>query len=273
MAALGTLTTDDAEVIENLVRRVGAELLRWRPRNSPRTDLDIVEKVDGSLVSAADHAAQELFFAEFSHFFPGEPILSEEGVLNGDGRSERSWILDPLDGTKEFLKGSPDFAVQLACCLNGSAVGGWVYFPALDCLVVSNDGMTAFRDKQVLSIRDRKTLEPSRVLVRGIQCLDPRATHPIIDTQVALRRFLAGELDIIIIRLGQLGVWDVAGGSILVEAAGGVACNGEGLRPRFGASIPPEEFVIFSLPSLKEAALEIAGSLKETKGCHGEKMG
>jgi fructose-1,6-bisphosphatase/inositol monophosphatase family enzyme len=80
---------------------------------------------------------------------------------------------------------------------------------------------------------------------------------------VALRRFLVGELDVIIIRIGRLGVWDVAGWSILVEAAGGVVCNGKGVRPQFGASVPAEDFVIFALPGLKIEAVDIASTLTE----------
>ena len=69
--------------------------------------------------------------------------------------------------------------------------------------------------------------------------------------------------DVVIIRLGRLGVWDVAGWSIIVEAAGGVVCNGKGVRPQFGARLPAEDFVIFALPSLKEEAVCIASTLTE----------
>jgi len=263
MTDSGRLSSEDAQFVCALVRKVGAELLRWRPNREAVIDLDISQKGDGSLVSAADHAAQALFFSEISARFPEEPVLSEEGILNSEGKSERSWILDPLDGTREFLNGTADFAIQLACCWRGNVIGGWIYFPALDCLIESTDGLVAYRDGRSLSVRDRENLEPTRVLVRGVQCRDARAQHPIIDTQVALRRFLVGELDVIIIRIGRLGVWDVAGWSILVEAAGGVVCNGKGVRPQFGASVPAEDFVIFALPGLKIEAVDIASTLTE----------
>jgi myo-inositol-1(or 4)-monophosphatase len=263
MTDSGRLSTEDVQFVVALVRKVGAELLRWRPNREGAIDLDISQKMDGSLVSAADHAAQELFFSEISARFPEEPVLSEEGVLNDDGKSERSWILDPLDGTREFLSGTPDFAVQLACCWRGNVIGGWIYFPAIDCLIESNTGLAAYCNGRSLSVRDRRNLEPARVLVRGVSCRDTRAQHPIIDTQVALRRFLVGELDVVIIRLGRLGVWDVAGWSIIVEAAGGLVCNGKGVRPEFGARLPAEDFVIFALPSLKEEAVSIASTLTE----------
>lgn len=261
MTDFGRLSAEDAQFVGSLVRKVGAELLRWRPNREAVIDLEISQKGDGSLVSAADHAAQALFFSELSTRFLGEPVLSEEGILNSDGSSERSWILDPLDGTREFLNGTPDFAIQLACCWRGNVIGGWIYFPALDCLIESTDGLVAHRDGRSLLVRDRESLEPTRVLVRGVSCRHARAQHPIIDTQVALRRFLVGEIDVVIIRLGRLGVWDVAGWCILVEAAGGVVCNGRGVRPQFGASVPAEDFVIFALPSLKEEAVKIASSL------------
>lgn len=263
MTDAGRLSTEDAEFVRALVKKVGAELLRWRPNRDGAIDLGISQKIDGSLVSAADHAAQDLFFREVSARFPEEPVLSEEGVLNNDGKSERSWILDPLDGTREFLSGTPDFAVQLACCWRGDVIGGWVYFPAIDYLIESIAGLAASCDSRSLSVRDRKNLEPARVLVRGVQSRDSRAQHPIIDTQVALRRFLVGELDVVIIRLGRLGVWDVAGWSIIVEAAEGVVCNGKGDRPKFGAHFPAEDFIIFALPSLKKEAVAIASTLTE----------
>jgi 3'-phosphoadenosine 5'-phosphosulfate (PAPS) 3'-phosphatase len=82
MTDSGRLSTEDAQFVGALVRKVGAELLRWRPNRDGAIDLEISQKIDGSLVSAADHAAQDLFFSEMSARFPEEPVLSEEGVEN-----------------------------------------------------------------------------------------------------------------------------------------------------------------------------------------------
>lgn len=260
------MTLEDIAFVEALLREAGAELLRWRPgRGEKGVNLDIEQKSDGSLVSAADFAAQKVIFNRLDERFPGEAVLSEEGVLNATSVSERSWIVDPLDGTREFLSETPDFAIQLACCVGGQVTAGWVYFPALDRMISSTDGQRAVSDSRVHWVWDRKQLEPTRVLVRGCECRDSRALHPIIDTQVALRRLLSGELDIVIIRLGSLGVWDVAGWSPIVTGAGGIVCDEDGACVVFGARTTPPRTIIFTVPSLQEAAMNIAKTLPVTE--------
>lgn len=256
------ISSEDVEFVGGMLRQAGAELMRWRPGGEKGIAvLGIEQKADGSLVSAADFAAQKIIFSGLGERFGDEAVLSEEGVLNERGRSRRSWIVDPLDGTREFLSGTADFAIQLACCIEGRVIAGWVYFPALNRLVVALDGGVARADSRVYSVWEREKLEPTRVLVRGCECLDPRVLHPIIDTQVALRRLLAGELDVVIIRLGSLGVWDVAGWSVIVKCAGGVVCDEHGEPVPFGARIRPPSTVIFAVPGLKDVALDIAKSL------------
>lgn len=257
-----SMSSEDADYVTELVLEAGSELMRWRPGTANGgLALGIEEKSDGSLVSSADFAAQKVIFKGLGAQFPDESVLSEEGVLNECGSSSRSWIVDPLDGTHEFLAGTPDFAVQLACCLHGRSVAGWVYFPALQRLIAARDGAFATIDGRVCSVIDRGKLEPMRVLVRGSDGQDPRAQHPTIQTQVALRRLLVGELDAVIIRLGRLGVWDVAAWSVIVLCAGGVVCDEYGSAVSFGATVTPPRTVVFSVPGLKEEVVDIARAL------------
>ena len=266
----GTLSEEDVLYVHELLEATGRELLKWRARLSSsgsieRSGLEVSEKDDGSLISAADFAAQKMIFEAIRARFPGQGILSEEGVLGvrvGErGPGEQSWILDPLDGTREFLSGTPDFAIQLAHCTAAGVSAGWVYFPALRKMISATEGVQSKINDRFCQVVNQDSLEPDRVLVRGIEYRDPRAKHPIIDTQVALRRLLVGELDVVIIRLGRLGVWDVAGWSIIIENAGGVVCGVSGAIVRLDANTPSGTTIVFAVPGLRDEALKIANSL------------
>ncbi len=266
----GTLSEEDVLYVHELLEATGQELLNWRGQLSSQGSIEgsglaVSEKDDGSLVSAADFAAQKMIFEAIQARFPDQDILSEEGIIGGrgggQGRGEQSWILDPLDGTREFLSGTPDFAIQLAHCSAAGVTAGWVYFPALRRMISSTDGVHSEVNDRLCQVLDRDSLEPDRVLVRGIEYQDPRAKHPIIDTQVALRRLLVGELDVVIIRLGRLGVWDVAGWSVIIEHAGGVVCGASGSIVRLDANTPLGTTIVFAVPGLRDEALKIANSL------------
>jgi fructose-1,6-bisphosphatase/inositol monophosphatase family enzyme len=289
----------NANKIESVLFAAGRELLQYRPIVSRNRDtvgqgfetshLEIETKVDGTLVSKADHAAQRIIFGGLGELFPHYPIYSEEGTyLRGsvtedassvDSKvsliadngfyedssygSGSSWILDPLDGTKEFLSGGPDFAVQLGLCESGKVVAGWVYFPALSILINSFKGERSLYQGRPLTVLDRDTLEPSRVLVRGAVCPRGLATHPIIETQVALRRLLVGELDAVIIRLGRLGVWDVVAWALIVEQAGGVVCAPDGSEIDFHGASVSSQTILFTVPSLFKDIREIANTITD----------
>src|SRR5690606_20115210 len=90
-----------------------------------------VEKADASPVTAADHAANDVIVARLRAAFPGDAILSEESKDSRDRlQAHRVWIVDPLDGTKEFLAQNGEFSIMIGLAVGGAAVLGVVYLPA-----------------------------------------------------------------------------------------------------------------------------------------------
>lgn len=86
-------------------------------------------KDDGQLVTAADRAVSELIVARVREAFPGDAVCSEEGGDCDDARAARRWIIDPIDGTRSFMRGLPGFAVMVALSVDGTPVLGVVHDP------------------------------------------------------------------------------------------------------------------------------------------------
>ena len=132
--------TEKAQLIE-AVRSAGAYLLSlWPAAGDAGEHLNITAKGDGTLVSTADLGSNELLVEALSTLFPQDTILSEEiepdcGTL---AASSRTWVIDPLDGTKCFLNGTDEFSILVALCENHDPTFGIQFFPARQQLVVAS---------------------------------------------------------------------------------------------------------------------------------------
>jgi 3'(2'), 5'-bisphosphate nucleotidase len=130
------------EEVGLLARRAGQaiEAVRGGP-------LEAEEKADGSPVTRADRAAEAILVAGLRTLLPGVVVVSEEGDVDAAMASAGStyWLVDPLDGTKEFLKGLPEYTVNVALVEAGVPVLGAIYVPATACLFLAARGLGAFR--------------------------------------------------------------------------------------------------------------------------------
>jgi len=132
------------EKITTIVREAGRAILQSSPN---RADL----KPDGSPVSAADRAADQSIRASLLAWQPDMPIISEEtSAAPFEERRDwpRFWLVDPLDGTKEFLAGRPEYTVNVALIEHGEPVMGAVFAPALDLLYFAGRGQGAWRQER-----------------------------------------------------------------------------------------------------------------------------
>ncbi|RWF15056.1 MAG: inositol monophosphatase, partial [Mesorhizobium sp.] len=121
-------------------------------------NLQVSMKGPGDYVSQADRKAEEIVFAELSKARPGYAFLMEErGAVEGDDDQHR-WIVDPLDGTTNFLHGIPLFAVSIALERQGQIVAGVVYNPAMDELYTAERGGGAFMNDRRLRVAGRAKL-------------------------------------------------------------------------------------------------------------------
>ncbi|MER9066392.1 inositol monophosphatase [Mesorhizobium sp. M0902] len=198
-------------------------------------NLQVSMKGPGDYVSQADRKAEDIVFAELSKARPGYAFLMEErGVIEGDDGQHR-WIVDPLDGTTNFLHGVPLFAVSIALERQGQIVAGVVYNPAMDELYTAERGGGAFMNDRRLRVAGRTKLVDA-VIGCGMPHLG-RGQHGnflielrnVMAEVSGVRRLGSASLDLAYVAAGRmdgfwetgLSAWDVAAGILLIREAGG----------------------------------------------------
>ena len=197
--------------------------------------LQVSKKGPADFVSAADHKAERIVREELSRARPRYGFLMEEaGAITGADTSNR-WIVDPLDGTTNFLHGIPHFAVSIALERDAELVAGVVYSPVHDELFWAEKGKGAVLNGRRLRVSARTSLD-SALFATGIPFMG-RRDHELFLKQLAhvmgatagVRRFGSAALDLAYVAAGRydgfwetgLQPWDIAAGIVLVREAGG----------------------------------------------------
>jgi myo-inositol-1(or 4)-monophosphatase len=213
-----------------------------------KRDFGEIEKLQVSLkgpanfVSAADRRAEETLYAELSRARPGYGFLGEEGGAREGADKTHTWIVDPLDGTTNFLHGIPQFAVAIALEREGVIVAGLVYNPVADEMFIAERGKGAFLNEQRIRVAARKRLSDAVIacglphIGRGDLKLGAKETSLMQAEVAGLRRFGAAALDLAWVAAGRLDgywernvkPWDMAAGLILVREAGGFVSDCDG---------------------------------------------
>ncbi len=204
--------------------------------------LQVSMKGPANFVSAADRRAEETLYAELSKARPGYGFLGEEaGMREGADKSHR-WIVDPLDGTTNFLHGIPQFAISIGLEREGAIVAGLVYNPASEELFVAEKGKGAFLNDHRIRVAGRKNLADCVIacgiphLGRGDVNVSRREVGAVQVNVAALRHYGATALDLAWVAAGRfdaywdrvLKPWDLAAGMILVREAGGFVSDCDG---------------------------------------------
>ena len=127
--------------------------------------LQVSVKGPANFVTAADHKAEDILFKELTRARHGYGFLMEErGAVEGPDKSHR-WIVDPLDGTSNFLHGIPHFAISVALERSGELVAGVIYNPATNDLFTAEKGKGAFMNDRRLRVANRRNLSDAMVAV------------------------------------------------------------------------------------------------------------
>jgi len=210
-------------------------------------EIEVELKDDKSPLTAADKASHEVIIAGLQKHFPEIPILSEEGAdIPYTERMEwsRFWCVDPLDGTKEFIKRNGEFTVNIALIEAGRPVAGVVYVPVQDKMFFGTSGAGCWVSEVGLEAVQVKVREAN--LDAGLTVVMSRS-HPSPDLEAYLQDIKVAEampvgssLKLCVVaegladlypRLGPTMEWDTAAGHAVVEAAGGTVLqpNGEAL--------------------------------------------
>jgi myo-inositol-1(or 4)-monophosphatase len=211
-------------------------------------NLQVSMKGPADFVSAADRRAEEILLNELTKARPGYGFLGEEGGRREGDDKSHCWIVDPLDGTTNFLHGIPQFSISIALEREGVIVAGVIYNPANEELFQSERGKGTFLNDQRLRVAARRQLSDSVVacgvphIGRGDLALF-RAELAAVQAKVAgLRRFGSAALDLAWVAAGRfdafwerdLSSWDMAAGILMVREAGGFATDLEGGDAIFG---------------------------------------
>ncbi|GAK33475.1 inositol monophosphatase [Iodidimonas nitroreducens] len=204
--------------------------------------LQVSQKGPADFVSEADRRAEQILYTELKKGRPRFGFLMEErGEVEGEPGESR-WIVDPLDGTTNFLHGLPHWAITIAVEERGEIVSGIVYDVLKDELFWADKGNGAFVNDQRLRVSGRSTLAQS-LLATGIPFMG-KPDHPAFLRQLAaftpevagIRRFGSASLDLAYVAAGRyegfwesdLQKWDIAAGILLVREAGGFVSDLKG---------------------------------------------
>ncbi|QFS81808.1 Inositol-1-monophosphatase [Roseivivax sp. THAF40] len=224
------MSARDLETAITIAEEAGAILLEhWRARDR----LDVTHKRAGDFVSQADVAAERHIKSRLAALFPDDAWLGEE-TGGSDDAAPRRWIVDPLDGTTNFLRGIPHWAVSIALEVEGVLTVGVVHSPAQQETFAARIGGTATLNGAPMAPAHTATLEPA-LFGTGI----PFGTMPHIDDHAAdiarlmphcagVRRMGAAALDLAYVAAGRLDgfwerrlqPWDIAAGLVLVRQSG-----------------------------------------------------
>ena len=226
-------------------RRAGAGLLRAQRR---RASLTVELKGPADFVSEADRGAERTLARALLGAFPRYGFVSEESpaVL---GPADARFIVDPLDGTTNFLHGLPHFSVSIALEREGALVAGVVFDPAKDEMFVAERGRGAWLGRERIHVAADRRLSRA-IVATGIPAANAPQRHAtalamlaaVMRATAGVRRFSSAALDLAYVAAGRFGgyfelglsSWDLAAGAVLVREAGGRVTTPGGGRDILG---------------------------------------
>ncbi len=213
------------------------------------SELQVSRKAPADFVSAADLRAEQTLFEALEKARPGYSFLGEErGMIDGTDKTH-TWIVDPLDGTTNFLHAIPHFAINIALQREGVTVAAVTYNPITNELFWAEKGKGCFVNDKRLRVAGRKHLDES-VLGTGIPFLGHgqharflKELHQISQRVAGVRRFGSAALDLAYVAAGRLDgfwerdlkPWDTAAGLLMIHEAGGKVTNADGGDDVLGA--------------------------------------
>ena len=198
--------------------------------------LQVSAKGPGDFVSSADKRTEKILIEELLKSYPEYGIFSEEaGKINEKNKINR-WIIDPIDGTSNFLNGIPQFSISIGYEENGKILIGLTYDPIKNELFFAESGSGAFLNNTRIRVSKKKNLKNSIIGTGGPKS-NSKIKNEIFDeflsvsknVDIPLRRFGSASLDLANVACGrfdgfwqrELNYWDIAAGIVIIKEAGG----------------------------------------------------
>lgn len=197
-----------------------------------RSELDVERKGTQDLVSEADRTCEDMIVGALQKLFPGDGFLGEERGARNSG-AEATWIIDPIDGTANFLRGIPLWCVSLGLLTGGDFVIGVIYNPITEELYAARQGQGATLNGKKIEVSRVKSLEDARLGIgfsyRQLVAPHAEAVKKLLDAHCEYSRLGSGALGLAFTADGRLdgyweahiNSWDVAAGLCIVKEAGG----------------------------------------------------
>jgi len=214
--------------------RLGSVILLKHWEQLGKDDADLKSRNDW--VSRADRESEAAIVSFISEHCPEDAILGEEGGISAEGTSGRTWIIDPLDGTSNYLQHFPVWSISIGVKTGHEITAGLVYEPLRDLFFTAERGAGAFRNGKRMHVSNQQTLEGS-FLATGFPFRAQQFVavycgifQEVISVAKGVRRAGSAALDLAYTAAGifdgffelHLSPWDIAAGSLLVTEAGGV---------------------------------------------------
>ena len=232
----------------NVMTRAADKAARRLKRDFGEVEnLQVSRKGPADFVSAADLRAEQILRQELGHARPDHAFLMEESgsspaPVPGAGGMQRRWIVDPLDGTTNFLHGLPHFAISIALEERGEIIAGVIYDPIKEEMFWAEKGAGAYLNDRRIRVSGRRTLEAALVATgapfkgHGDAPQFLAELDAVMAATAGMRRWGAAALDLAYVAAGrydgfwerQLSAWDTAAGLILVREAGGYVSEIDG---------------------------------------------
>jgi 3'(2'),5'-bisphosphate nucleotidase len=234
------------EALCDIARRAASEVMAVY-----EAPFDTAAKADGSPVTEADLRADRVIRQDLASSFPGACIVSEESSPEIENAAESFFLVDPLDGTREFVARNGEFTVNIAAVERGRAVAGIVLAPALGELFYAARGLGAWQviagERRALAVRPALPGQPLRVLGSrshrdaATQAWLARLRQPwqehVAGSSLKFCRIAQGRADLYP-RLGPTSQWDTAAGQAVLELAGGAVLVAGGRALSYGRDQP-----------------------------------
>ena len=241
---------------------IGAEIARKAGQLALKIregDIAIESKADESPVTIADKACEKLIVQELLRAFPGDGLLGEEGA-DMPSANGRRWIIDPIDGTRDFIRGTGAWSVLMGMEENGEVVAGHAYFPATGEMYSAARGSGAWRDGKRARASAVTTKSEALICCNGLGYMH---RYPFAGDLVNWLadfwtvRSMGGCLDAMLLATGRADVWleaqakpwDLAPLKIIAEEAGLVTFDFTGKDTIYGGNY------VITVPALKEEVL------------------
>jgi len=245
-------------------------------------NLQVSRKGPADFVTEADRRAERILRAELAKARPGFGFLTEDTGETAGEDDRRRWIVDPLDGTTNFLHGIPHFAISIGLEEDGAMVAGVVYEPLRDEMFWAEKGVGCYLNRRRLRVSSRGRMADA-VLATGIPFKGRAGKAPFlatvgtaIENTAGVRRFGSAALDLAYVAAGRydgfwefgLSPWDVAAGIVLVREAGGFATDmaGKTASPGDASIVAANDRLHAPVRRMLRAGLEDPGPAPARRG-------